>query len=148
MGNRITIGKLKVATSRWKCGPYAAGCNETRQVLNWFCGYIATWYYQWQVDSWFPVCMFACVRLPGSVVGRNTMVRGASLLLRIPDKVIEFFTSHTMGLGSTQHLTEISTRNIPGGKGPPARTADNHRTICERIVWKMCEPRRLKTLWD
>jgi hypothetical protein len=29
-----------------------------------------------------------------------------------------------MALGSTQPLTEMSTRNIPGGKGRPARKAD------------------------
>jgi hypothetical protein len=27
--------------------------------------------------------------------------------------------------GSTQPLTEMSTRNLPGGKGRPARGADN-----------------------
>jgi hypothetical protein len=30
-------------------------------------------------------------------------------------------SSHTMALGSTQPLTEISTRNLPGGRG--GRTA-------------------------
>jgi hypothetical protein len=30
-----------------------------------------------------------------------------------------------MALGSTQPLTEMSTRNIVGGKGWPARRADN-----------------------
>jgi hypothetical protein len=39
-----------------------------------------------------------------------------------------------MALGSTQPLTEISTRNLPGGKGRPAREADNHTGICEPIV--------------
>jgi hypothetical protein len=29
-----------------------------------------------------------------------------------------------MALGSTQPLTEMSTRNLPGGKGQPARKAD------------------------
>jgi hypothetical protein len=28
----------------------------------------------------------------------------------------------------------MSTRNIPGGKGRPARKADNFAAICERIV--------------
>jgi hypothetical protein len=41
-----------------------------------------------------------------------------------------------MALGSTQPLTEISTRNIPGDKGPPARKADNLTAICELIVRK------------
>jgi hypothetical protein len=30
-----------------------------------------------------------------------------------------------MALESTQPLTEMSTRNLPGGKGRPARKADN-----------------------
>jgi hypothetical protein len=51
-----------------------------------------------------------------------------------------------MALGSTKPLTEISTRHLPGGKGRPARKADL-TTICEPIVQKMWEPRRLTTLW-
>jgi hypothetical protein len=39
-----------------------------------------------------------------------------------------------MALGSTQPLTEISTRNLPGGKGRPVRAADNLTAICELIV--------------
>jgi hypothetical protein len=39
-----------------------------------------------------------------------------------------------MALGSTQPLTEMSTMNIPGGKGRPVRKADNLIAICERIV--------------
>jgi hypothetical protein len=39
-----------------------------------------------------------------------------------------------MALGSTQPLTEISTSNLPGGKGRPVRKADNLTTICESIV--------------
>jgi hypothetical protein len=35
--------------------------------------------------------------------------------------------------GSTQPLTEMSTRNLPGGKGRPAREADNLTAICEPI---------------
>jgi hypothetical protein len=52
-----------------------------------------------------------------------------------------------MAVGSTQSITEMSTRNLPGGKGQPARKADNLTTVCEPIVQKMCEPRRLTTLW-
>jgi hypothetical protein len=39
-----------------------------------------------------------------------------------------------MALGSTQLLTEMSTRNILGGKGRPARKADNLAAIHEPIV--------------
>jgi hypothetical protein len=51
-----------------------------------------------------------------------------------------------MALVSTQSLTEMSTRNLPGGKGRPARKADNLTAICEAFVQKMWEPRRLRTL--
>jgi hypothetical protein len=39
-----------------------------------------------------------------------------------------------MALGSTQRLTEMSTRNLPGGKGRPARKDDNFTAICEPVV--------------
>jgi hypothetical protein len=42
-----------------------------------------------------------------------------------------------MALGSTQPLTEMSTRNLPGVKGRRARGADNLTEICEPIVYKM-----------
>jgi hypothetical protein len=54
-------------------------------------------------------------------------------------------SSHTVALGSTQPPTEMSTRNLPGGKGRPARKADNLTAICEPNVQKMWEPRRLTT---
>jgi hypothetical protein len=52
-----------------------------------------------------------------------------------------------MALGSTQLLTEMSTRNLPGGKGRQVRGADNLTAICEPIVYKMWEPRHLTILW-
>jgi hypothetical protein len=66
--------------------------------------------------------------------------------------VIGFFSwpnpsSRTMAMESTQPLTEMSTRNFPGGKGSPARKADNLTAICEPIVQKMWKPRRLTILW-
>jgi hypothetical protein len=42
-----------------------------------------------------------------------------------------------MALGSTQPLTEMSTRNFPGGKRRPARKADNLIAICEPTVWQI-----------
>jgi hypothetical protein len=39
-----------------------------------------------------------------------------------------------MALWSIQSLTEMSTRNLPGDKGRPARKADNLASICEPIV--------------
>jgi hypothetical protein len=41
-----------------------------------------------------------------------------------------------MALGSTQPLTEISTRNLPEGKGWTARKANNLVDICEPI-WSL-----------
>jgi hypothetical protein len=52
-----------------------------------------------------------------------------------------------MALGSTQSLTEMSTRHLPGGKGRPARKADNFTDICEPIIERKWEPQRLTTLW-
>jgi hypothetical protein len=51
-----------------------------------------------------------------------------------------------MALGSNESVTEMSTRNLPGGTGRPARKADL-TAICEKIVYKMWESRRLTTLW-
>jgi hypothetical protein len=57
-----------------------------------------------------------------------------------PDEVIEFLnlsipSSHTMTLGLTLPLTEMSTKNLPGvGEVWPVRKADNFTTTCEPIV--------------
>jgi hypothetical protein len=66
------------------------------------------------------------------------MLQSGRSLVRVPDEV-DFFNLHnpssrTMAPGSTQPLTEMSTRNLPEGKGLPARKADNFTTICEPIV--------------
>jgi hypothetical protein len=61
---------------------------------------------------------------------------------RVPMRSIFFNllnpSSRTMALGSTQPLTEMNTRNLPGGgeggKGRPARRADNFTAICKPIV--------------
>jgi hypothetical protein len=46
-----------------------------------------------------------------------------------------------------QPLIEMSTRNLPGGKGRPVLIADNLTAICQPIVYRMWEPRSLTTLW-
>jgi hypothetical protein len=43
-----------------------------------------------------------------------------------------------MALGSTQPLTEMSTRNLPGGEERPARKCDNLTAICEPTVQTKC----------
>jgi hypothetical protein len=59
--------------------------------------------------------------------------------IRVPDGVVFFFnlptpSSCTVALGSTQSLTEMSTRNLPGAKKRPARRADNLAAIYEPNV--------------
>jgi hypothetical protein len=54
--------------------------------------------------------------------------------VRDPDEV-DFFdlpnpSGRTLALGSTQPLTEISIRNLHGGKKRPARRANNLAAIC------------------
>jgi hypothetical protein len=74
------------------------------------------------------------------------------MFFRNIDEIIGFFnlpnpSSRTMALGSTQLLTGMSTKNLPRGKGRPARKADNLTAICELIVYKMWEPCRVTNLW-
>jgi hypothetical protein len=45
-----------------------------------------------------------------------------------------------MVLGSTQLLAEMSSRNLPGGKGRPARKAHKLNAICEPILSIMWAP--------
>jgi hypothetical protein len=44
------------------------------------------------------------------------------------------FSSRTMILGSTERLTEMSTRNLPGSKGRPTLKADYFTAISEPNV--------------
>jgi hypothetical protein len=58
--------------------------------------------------------------------------------VRVPDEVDIFKLPNSsiciMALGSTQPLTEMSTRNLPGGQKQPACRADNLAAICEPNV--------------
>jgi hypothetical protein len=76
----------------------------------------------------------------GSVVGWGTTVQAGWSPVRIPDEA-DFFnlpnpSSSIMALGSTQPLTEGSTRYLPGGKKQLAHRADNLAAIYELNVWK------------
>jgi hypothetical protein len=66
------------------------------------------------------------------------MLQARRSSVQVPDDVYFFNLpnafSHTMALGSTQPLTEISTKNVPGGKKRPARKVDNLATICVPTV--------------
>jgi hypothetical protein len=93
-------------------------CNLRQRDWNWL----------WHLHE----CITAAVPLPraslrikcDSVVGSGTMLQAGRSRVRF-----RFFnwyksSSRTMALGSTQPLTEMSTRNLPWGKGRPVRKAD------------------------
>jgi hypothetical protein len=66
------------------------------------------------------------------------MLQAGKSPVRVPEEV-DFFnipnsSSRTVALRSTQPLTEMSTKNLPGGKKRPARRADNLASICEPNV--------------
>jgi hypothetical protein len=66
------------------------------------------------------------------------MLQAGRSPVRVLDEV-DFFnlpnpSSHTMVLRSTQPLTEMSTRNLPGGKMRPALRANNLAIIYEPNV--------------
>jgi hypothetical protein len=68
------------------------------------------------------------------------MLQAGRSPVRVPDEV-DFFnlpnpSSRTMALGSTQPLTEMSTRKLPGGKKRPVRRADSLAAIYEPNVRK------------
>jgi hypothetical protein len=70
---------------------------------------------------------------------RGHYATSRKVVVSILDKVIGFFnwsnpSSCTMTLVSTQPLTEMSTKNLPGGKGRPESKADNLTAVCEPIV--------------
>jgi hypothetical protein len=66
------------------------------------------------------------------------MLQAGRSPVRVPNEM-DFFNLHnpsssTMALGSTQPLTEMSTRNLPGGEKRPARRSDNPTAIYEPNV--------------
>jgi hypothetical protein len=66
------------------------------------------------------------------------MLQAGRSPVRVLDE-IDYFnlpnpSSRTMALGSTQSLTKMSTRNLPGGKKRLALTADNLAAIYEPNV--------------
>jgi hypothetical protein len=66
------------------------------------------------------------------------MLQAGRSPVRILDEVIFFNlptpSSRTMALGSTQPLTEMSTRKLPGGKKRPARRAESLVAVYEPNV--------------
>jgi hypothetical protein len=66
------------------------------------------------------------------------MLQAGRSPVRVPHEVDYFNlpnpSSRIMVLGSTQPLTEMSTRKFPGGKNRPARRTDNLAAIYEPNV--------------
>jgi hypothetical protein len=67
------------------------------------------------------------------------MLQAGRSWVRFPMRSLKFSvylkpSSRTMVTRSAQPLTEMSTRNLPGGKGRPARKGDNLIAICEPNV--------------
>jgi hypothetical protein len=66
------------------------------------------------------------------------MLQAGRSPVRVPDEVdllnLPNSSSRTMALWSTQRLTEMSTRNVPGGEKRPAHRADNLAAFCEPNV--------------
>jgi hypothetical protein len=63
------------------------------------------------------------------VIGFSLIYKLGNLKKKIPNP-----SNRTMALGLNQPLTEMSIRNIPGGKALPTCKADNLAAICELIV--------------
>jgi hypothetical protein len=69
------------------------------------------------------------------VVG--TLLQARRSRVRIPISSLDFsidliiHSRRIIALGSTQPLTEMSTRNLPRGRGRPERSDENLTAICE-----------------
>jgi hypothetical protein len=75
----------------------------------------------------------------GSVAVPGSKLKAGKSRVRFAMRSLDFCnlsnpSSHIMTLESTPPLPEMSTRNLPGGKGRPARKDDNLSAIFEPIV--------------
>jgi hypothetical protein len=74
--------------------------------------------------------------------GRGFESRWSDFFFNLPNP-----SSRTMALGSTQPLTEMSTRNLRGVVMGDRRVRLTSRHLWADYLEKMWEPRRLTTLW-
>jgi hypothetical protein len=91
------------------------------------------------LNSLLTLINLTLTKLPARVARGSVVSGGWKVTGSISDEVIGVFnlpnpSSRTVALGSTQRLTEMSTRNLPGGKGRPACKTDNLTAFCEPII--------------
>jgi hypothetical protein len=96
--------------------------------------------------------LIGCRGARGSVVGWGTMLQALRSRVRVPMRwIFSQLTnpySCTTAVGSTQPLREMSNRNLPAGKREAgAWGSQPYRHLWADCLKKICEPRRLTTLW-
>jgi hypothetical protein len=95
----------------------------------------------WLTD-WLTVSRNVTLALARGARGRVVWLRHYATSRKVADSSpdeVDYFNlpnpfSRIITLGSTRPLTEMSTRNLPCGKGRPARKTDNLTAICVPIL--------------
>jgi hypothetical protein len=71
------------------------------------------------------------------------MLQAGRLQVRFPVRslifLIDLILQPQCGPG-VDSAFDMSTRNLPGGEGWPVYRAENLTTMCDLVVYKMCEP--------
>jgi hypothetical protein len=62
------------------------------------------------------------------------MLKAGRSRVTFPMRSLDFSIGRTIALGLTERLTEMSTRNLHGGKGRSGRKAGNLIAICKPTV--------------
>jgi hypothetical protein len=98
-------------------------------------------YYILHVGMWLHCCgcriLTAILRRKGHAAALSRFAKIRKIAGSVPDEVFFFLPNpsiRTMALGSTQPLTEMSTRNLHKGKARLARKTNNLTAICESVV--------------
>ena len=100
-------------------------------------------YYNNEINKWTQKARMYILRgVRGGAVGWGTAVQAGRSRVRFPMVSLEFFIDIILPAtlwpwGSTQPLTEMSTRNIFWGLRRPVRRADNLTTFMCRLSWNL-----------